>query len=229
MFQPGLRRYAVIPLLINVALFSTMSYYAIQYFEVFLDWSIPDWLDWSRYVLWPIFAIALLLGGFYLFSLLANLVAAPFNAMLATRLVNRLLPDSGLASQAPGLWKDISMSIASEIRKIRYQLIWMIPLLILMFIPGPNLLAPLAWFIFGAWMMAIEYLDYPLGAIGLSFPQQRRVLRKHRRLSTGFGATILFLSAVPLLNFIVIPAAVAGASKLYAEHLHQPERSMATD
>jgi len=224
----GLRRYALIPLLINAALFSVLSYVAFRYFGVFLDWAIPDWLDWLKLVLWPIFALTFAIGGFFLLSLLANLIASPFNALMASRLLAQYLPERAAELVGGNFWQESAQALLNELRKLRYQLIWAAPLLILTFIPGLNLAAPFAWFAFGAWMMAIEYLDFPLGALGRNFPEQRALLRKRRRLSLGYGASVLLLSAVPLLNFIVIPAAVAGACKLAASRLVLPTRATAS-
>ena len=41
------------------------------------------WLDWLRYLLWPLFVLTAVLLVFYTFSLLTNLIAAPFNGLLA--------------------------------------------------------------------------------------------------------------------------------------------------
>ena len=46
---------------------------------------LPGWLDWLRYILWPLFAVAAVLVTFFTFSLVANLVASPFNGLLAER------------------------------------------------------------------------------------------------------------------------------------------------
>ncbi|MEZ5582290.1 MAG: hypothetical protein R3F37_05475 [Candidatus Competibacteraceae bacterium] len=43
------------------------------------------------------------------------------------------------------------------------------PLLVLFVIPGVNVIAPLLWLVFGAWMLALQYADYPMGNHGLRF------------------------------------------------------------
>lgn len=47
---------------------------------------IPSWLQWLSYLLWPLMVISLLLVFSYLFSTLANIIAAPFNGLLAEQL-----------------------------------------------------------------------------------------------------------------------------------------------
>jgi CysZ protein len=207
------------PLLINAILFSGLGYYSLSEFGSLLDWILPHWLDWLRWLLWPIFAVILLIGEFYLLSLLANLIASPFNALLAARLGTQLRNNSMPTASTTGVGINVMENVADEIRKLRYQALWALPLLILSFIPPINLIAPFAWFIYGAWMMAIEYLDYPLGEAGLSFPAQKRLLKQDRTAVFGFGAVVLLLSAIPLLNFVMIPVAVAGACRFWSERL----------
>jgi CysZ protein len=71
-------------------------------------------------------------------------------------------------------------------------------------------------------MLAISYLDYPMANHGLSFPEQRRQLGQRRYLALGFGGATMFALAIPLVNFLVIPAAVAGATILWVERLESP-------
>ena len=84
--QPGLRRYVAIPLLVTITFFSGaifgLTHWLEQLINLLLGY-LPDWLDWLQYLLWPIFAVAGVLIIFYSFSLITNLIAAPFNGMLA--------------------------------------------------------------------------------------------------------------------------------------------------
>jgi CysZ protein len=99
----------------------------------------------------------------------------------------------------------------------------MIPLLLLLVIPGVNLFAPLAWALFGAWMLAIEYADYPMGNHDYYFAQEKALLAKHRPLALGFGGVLLVMTLVPVLNFLAMPVGVAGATALWVERLAEAE------
>ncbi len=68
-------------------------------------------------------------------------------------------------------------------------------------------------------MLAISYVDYPMGNHGLTFPEQRRQLGQRRYLALGFGGAVMCALAIPVVNFLVIPAAVAGATILWVERL----------
>jgi len=107
----------------------------------------------------------------------------------------------------------------NELRKTAYLLRWMLPLLLLSWIPGLNLIAPVLWFFLSSWTLALDYHDYPMGNHLLGFKEQREKLRQHRSLALGFGFATLIATMIPIVNFLVIPAAVAGATMLYIENL----------
>ncbi len=219
---PGIRRYVIIPILINLALFGAATWYGIDRFEAFLDWLLPRWLDWVRWILWPLFALTALLVVFYTFTLLANLIGAPFNGLLAERLEARLTGRVAPDSQGTGyLVRSGFIAVVSELRKIGYMLARTIPLLILFLIPGLNVLAPFAWLAFSAWMLALEYVDAPMGNHDLTFHDGRRLLGENRPLALGFGGAVLIITSFPVLNFIAMPVAVAGATALWVERLEK--------
>ena len=216
----GVRRYVAIPLLINAFLFAGLIYFGASQFGLFLEWLLPDWIDWLQWILWPIFGLTCLLIVFFSFALVANLVAAPFNGLLAEAVERSLtgmdsIDDLGGTRFAEELWR----GLASEVRKLTYALLRAIPALLLFLIPGINVIAPFVWMAFSAWMLAVEYADYPMGNHGIAFPEQRKRLANRRLLSLGFGGTVMLALIVPLLNFVVIPAAVAGATAMWVEQL----------
>lgn len=220
---PGLRRFVLMPLLVNTLLFGTLMFAAVSGFEQLLDYLLgflPDWLHWLQYLLWPLFAVSALLILVYSFTLIANLIAAPFNGVLAEAVEKHL---TGQALEQTGDWRallvDIVPSLWSEVQKLGYFAVRGLPLLLLFVIPGVNLAAPVLWTVFSAWMLALEYADYPLGNHGLKFRDQRPRLHGRRLLTWGFGLTVLGLMLIPVVNFIAMPAAVAGATALWVREL----------
>jgi len=220
---PGLRRFVAIPLTINILLFSLSIWVLVRQFSPLVDgWiaKLPDWLGWLEWLFWLIFAVTAILLVFYTFSILANLIAAPFNALLAEAVEKHLtgepLPSTG---SLVTVLKEAPLAIFDEVRKIGYFLLLAIPLLILFWIPLVNLAAPVLWALFSAWMMAVEYCDYPMGNHGLRFSEQRSRLRQRKLLSLGFGGATLLATMIPLFNFLVMPAAVAGATSLWVGQL----------
>lgn len=217
----GVWPYALLPLAINALLFGTAIGFGVVYFDDFLDWLLPQWLDWVaiRALLWILFAISISLVTFFAFTLLANLIAAPLNGWLAERVERHLRGQLGAEGTPRGVIAEIGASFWAEIRKLVYLAAWSIPLLVLFLVPGFNLLAPMLWLAFGAWMMALEYADCPLGNHGVVFDRSRALIGQRRGTALGFGATVLLMTTIPGLNLFAMPVAVAGATALYVQEL----------
>jgi len=217
--QPGVKRFVIIPLLINALIFTLLLWFISAYIGEFIDWltpSLPDWLAWLSWLIWLLFAVS---GGiilFFTFTILANLVGAPFNSYLSAAVEKHLTGQRPAAGNRP-LSEEIVYALGGELRKLLYFLMWGVPLLIASMIPALNLIAPVLWAFFGAWMLAIEYADYPLGNCGLAFPEIRKKLSQKKFLSLGFGGAVMLGTMIPLFNFLVMPVAVAGATAMRVE------------
>ena len=213
-----LRGFVVAPLLINTLLFGAGIWWSSSQFarldQAVQGW-LPDWLAWLHGLLWLLFILGALIVVFYTFTAVANLIGAPFNSLLAERVARLETPRAATPPVAPTDWKELLLSPLAELNKLLYFVGWAIPLLLLSFVPGLNIAAPLLWALFSAWMLALEYADYPLGNRGLTPRQQRQLLRQNWPLALGFGGMTLLLTLVPLLNFLVMPAAVIGATLLW--------------
>lgn len=223
--RPGVRRYVIVPLAINSLLFAALIAYGwtrLERLRLATEQWLPSWLDWLSWLLVPLFILSAVLVLVYGFSLLANLVAAPFNGWLAEAVEHRLTGQPPAPSAAGSVLRDVLESLSSEFRKLAYFLGRALLLLALFLIPGINVIAPFAWLLFSAWMLAIEYADYPMGNHGINFSAQRQLLSRRRALTLGFGAAIMVALMVPGLNFVVIPAAVAGATAMWSEQLRAP-------
>jgi CysZ protein len=219
LLKPGVRLYVILPLLTNFLLFSLFIWLGVDYFNSLMDNYIPElpeWLQWLQWLIWLLFIASFLLIGFYTCLLIANLIAAPFNGMLAEAVERYLLP--GAAQPSAG-WlatiKEIIPALLAEVRKTWYFCIRAVPLLILFVIPGLNVIAPVIWIIFSAWLLALEYADYPMSNHGILFDELRIKLKEKRLIALSFGSTVMLLTIIPVINFLAMPAAVAGATVMY--------------
>lgn len=221
--NPLLRRFVIVPLLINVLLFAVVIWGATELFAAWLDsifsW-LPDWLGFLDWLLWPVFIITTMLMVFYLFTVVANLLGSPFNGLLSEKAERDVFKGGDIPHTGP-LWKEMLYAPWIEIRKLLYVVLWAIPLLLLFLVPGINAFAPVAWWAFGAWVLALQYMDYPLSNHGIALGEQRRLLARHRPLVLGFGSAVVVMTLVPILNFVVMPAAVIGATRMWTELLRR--------
>ena len=218
--KPGIRRFVFIPLMINIILFAGLSIYGYFHFSDWLNAMLPDGWAWLRWILVPLFGLTILLLSYFTFAMVANILGAPFNGLLAEAVERNVTgnppPDGGNMKQL--LIKFLPMILA-EIGKVLYIILLILPCLILFIIPVINAAAPFIWMALSAWLMAVQYVDYPLGNHEVSFKDLRRRLRERYPLSLGFGAAVVFATTIPIVNFFVMPAAVAGATLLAVERL----------
>ncbi|BBL70721.1 sulfate transporter CysZ [Methylogaea oryzae] len=208
--RPELRHFVWMPLLLNLCLYALGLWAIRHYFDAAMAYLLPAWLDWVRWLLWPLVAGSFIALMFFSFTLLANLLGAPFYGILAEKTAVLLgLPAAAEAQQS---WTRAAwLSLAAESARLRYYLVRAVPALLLFVIPGVNVLAPLVWLVFNGWFLMLEYTSYPLERYGCGFPEQRRLLGKARIGATGYGVLVALGLAVPLLNVLMPPAAVAGA------------------
>lgn len=216
---PGIRRFVLLPLLTNIILVGGALFYLFSHLDTWITQligQIPDFLSWLSYLLWPLLAITILATFSYFFSTLANFIAAPFNGLLAEKVEEKLIGapvnDDGLMS----VIKDVPRVLAREWRKLLYTLPKAIGLFLLLLIPAlGQTIGPLLWFLFTAWMLAIQYCDYPFDNHKVSFDQMRHNLKQKQGKAYSFGILVSVFTTIPILNLIVMPVAVCGATAMW--------------
>ena len=214
--RPGLRLFVLIPLTLNLLVFALLIGFAMQQFSHWVDLlmpSLPDWLSFLQYIVWPLFVLLVLVIVFFTFTMLANIIAAPFNGFLAEKVE---VVVRGEDAAPPFSWTELlamlPRTIGRELRKLAYFAPRALALLVLSFIPVLNLAAAPLWLLFGVWMMAVQYIDYPADNNKLSWADMMVWLRQRRWQSLSFGAVTYAALLVPVLNLLIMPAAVAGAT-----------------
>ena len=218
--QPGLRRYVAMPLLINIVLLSAMAAYGISRYDAWtgaLTSYLPDWLSLLSWLVGLLAAALVVVMVLYLFTIVANIVAAPFNAVLSVKVEERLTGRAPMSNA--GLHVVVTRSIGREIVKVLYYLPRLLGLLVIAVIPGLNAVAPVLWVLLGAWMMAVEYCDYAADNNEVSFKELRRRLGQSRLDALLFGVMVYVVLAIPFLNLVLVPAAVAGGTVFWVRRL----------
>ena len=222
-FQPGLRRFVVVPLIANIVLFSLMGWLLYEVLTDFYEAAMLTVPEWLQFLSWIITPLLWLVGGLmtgYVSTLLVLMLTSPFHALLAEKVEEAITgePVPALEGIAAALL-EVPRALFREIRKFLYYVPVALGVLILTIIPVFNALAPLAWFLLGAWMMSLQFVDYPMDNHRLPFREVRDACAARRISTIGFGGTVAFFTGIPLLNLVVIPAAVIGATLLWCEEL----------
>mgnify|MGYP006086457481 FL=1 len=229
--RKGVRRFVFIPLAINILLFSIAFYYLLNQIDHLMVWiesTIPNWLSWISYLLWPLAILSVFIIFSFIFTAVANWLGAPFNGLLSEKIEFLLLSDKSRNtfnsntqtilpddSGMKDIIKDIPRTLSREWQKFSYYLPRAVGFFILL-VTLP-IVGQILWFLFVAWMMAIQYKDYPFDNHKVSFIEMKKVLKRNQKLSYSFGVTVAIFSMIPIINLIVMPVAICGATALWVE------------
>jgi CysZ protein len=219
----NLRLFVIIPLLVNIIIFGSLIGVGLSFLDAQMErlmgW-IPEWLDFIEWILWPIIGLAFSLMTGYVFTALAILIASPFNALLAEKaeeLITGQEVDSleGLGAALLA----VPRGILRELHKLLYYLPMFVFVLIITFIPVINAVSPILWFLLGAWMMSLQFVDYPMDNHQLAFADVKEAIRTRPFSAMGFGGVVALCASIPIVNFFVVPSAVVGATLFWCEQL----------
>ncbi|MCK3658627.1 sulfate transporter CysZ [Pasteurellaceae bacterium Pebbles2] len=219
--QKGLRRFVIMPILLNVLLMTGLLWLFITQISGMIDWVmgfLPSWLDWLSSIMFVMSLAMILILFYFSFTMLSGFIAAPFNGLLAEK-VEKMLTGENLADVTMADFiKDVPRMLGREWQKLLYSLPIYIALFLFGFMPLlGQIVVPIVAFAFTAWMMAIQYCDYPFDNHKISFHTMRIKLKENRIQSLTFGGLITLCTFAPVINLVVIPVAVCGATAMWVE------------
>jgi len=227
--EPGIRPFVILPLLVNLLLFAGLTWFLAAQLSAIANWLnayLPAWLEWLLWLFWLAAALLWLIVYGFSFAMISNTIAAPFYGLLAEKVQARLSLD---APQTPMTATALMALTARTLAREAHKLLYLLPRFLLLalislplyFIPVAGLVVPLLWFAWGAWSLALQNIDYAADNNAMSFPAMRKSMGENRFLSLSFGAAAVASASIPLFNLIAVPAAVAGGTAMWSDHLRQ--------
>jgi CysZ protein len=160
------------------------------------------------------FALALVSGAVG-FVTLASVASSPWLDMLAVR-TERL---TGLTVGEPSaFWtSQIMQSLVNSVRPLFGLFGLGVVAVACLVIPViGQLAATVIWGYAGIRFLNYELLDVPASRRQWDFSRRRDALKSERWFHLGFGGTAMLLMLVPVVNILVLPAAVVALSRHYA-------------
>jgi len=216
----------LIPLLGNVLLYSLAAGLAFYGLDNALDRWLPASVDWLRLLLYPLLGVLLLVLSLLTFTLVGNLILAPFNGLLSQK-VERALTGTITSAPEETLGAAMRRSTKQAVWRLGFIAVRVIGVFLLGLIPVIGVIAVPLGIALGGWLLALEFSDNPIGNWAWEPARQRAFMRAHRSGMIGFGLSVMGLSLVPVVNLALIPAAVAGMTA-YCLHLREADASGST-
>lgn len=226
--DPDIRWLVIVPLIINILLFTLVTGFIAQWVGNWITGvtsDIPQWLAWLTWLIWALFILLAFAIYAFTFTLLANLIGSPFYGVIAQRVIATEINASQCntlkihTATSNSVFATAGKSVVRELQVICYFIprtlgIGLLTLL-LGFIPAVNLLAPITAACWTAWCLGLQYLDYAADSEGITFTALRLKLKEKRTSTLGFGFASMIVSAIPVVNLVMLPASVVAGSLLW--------------
>lgn len=225
MRHPGLSAYILVPALINalltvVFLFLTFLH-GSGWIAGLLDRILPA-PGWMRTLLalpaWLLAILIVLLVAGVIFVIVSKILAGPFNDMLSGQVELR----EGIQIQTPATYAEsvamFGRGLANEGMKLAFYLVVVTAVFPLNLIPvaGSALYAVL-WTGFSLWFLGMENIDFPMARRNWKFSEKMVFWKREALLLTGIGAGSALVLLIPVVNFVLMPLVVIGATLSFVE------------
>lgn len=222
----GLKRVAVLPLLLNIVLWCVCAYLLWQAADEWRWGVLPDtfWGSVGAYLsAWinPLLEglkllLLIMLGGlvaYFAFTAVGMVVASPLNDWLSERIERKLC---GHAPSADFPWKRIAAvtawSVFDSLVIVLLQAMFCLIVLPLLLIPVVGFLP---FFLVNAFFAAYGFVEINMARNGLRLPMKLHMGYACFWRIMGMGITIQLMFLIPVLGLMVLPVGVTAGALLY--------------
>ncbi|MFT7520868.1 MAG: hypothetical protein ACI9MC_003019 [Kiritimatiellia bacterium] len=220
--RPTLYPWVILPALLTIALMFGSWHAAWQWVPHMLQavWPRPApgvvqnlWNGTALFlVLWVFATGVLLLYG------LMGAIGAPFYDRLSQAVETLMKP----ATTPPFSWRVFAVDVAwSAAHSLLAFSMWVVSVALLAILSGIPVVGTLVELVcsvlFTSWFLAREMMDGVLSRRRYTFVHKLKLVWRHLPMMTGFGLCVAVLIAIPIVNFVSLPAAVVAGTLMFLE------------
>ncbi len=217
---PKLILYSIVPMIINLIIYGTIFFYTYKY----ITGKTTDAIDSKEinnlivyilgYLMKIVSFLLVLLICYFAFVIFGGIIAAPFNERISALIEEKEFSEKPVNDI--GFFEEAVISIREELKKILFYILFMIPLILINFIPMiGSTVSLISGSLFSFYYNALDYMDYPLSRRFIKFRQKLKFINSKKTLSTGFGAIAFILTFLPVINVLFNPLLVASGTSLF--------------
>jgi CysZ protein len=215
--KPAAWRWAIVPAVLAALIFSAMGLGAVNIaFRLARHaLSSPEATAWTDVATW-LLGLALAAAGLLVSLLVALALAQPLSGFALEEIARLQGLDLGSPPPpaiAPSRAFFRALAVGLTALAISLPLVAGLTLVTLFVPPASCVTLPLKFFVTSL-ALAYDLLDYPLSLQGVSVRHRLAFMREHFMAVLGFGLTAAVLLFVPGLSLLLLPFAVAGATRL---------------
>ncbi|MFZ5866014.1 MAG: EI24 domain-containing protein [Thermodesulfobacteriota bacterium] len=216
-------KYAAAPLVITTLVMGVGYYVLYHVFSDLLSRFLGPGTEWYwqvvYYVLLVVAGALVLVMFFFLFTVVATTIAEPFNELISEK-TEQLI--TGRFADTPfsvlQLLKESGRGLVHALRILSFYVGALLVSLLFLLVPGIG--AVLFWLVtifLSAYMLSYQYLSYPMTRRKFTFRQKQALIRSKLFSTMGFGLGSLAVASVPIINVLLVPAAVTGGTLLFLD------------
>ncbi len=213
----GLWKYFAIPILISIVTgltFITLAYFFADNLGGLIakvwvwEWGSETFGTISNFI----GGALILVLGLVLYKHIVMALSAPFMSPVSERVEAHLLGETTHEHRNTSFRQQLSRGIRINGRNLIRELLFMIPLIILSFIPVVGIIATILIFLIQAYYVGFGNMDYTMER-HFGYKESIQFVRKHRGLAIGNGAIFVLMLFIPIIGFIItLPISVVAAS-----------------
>lgn len=219
--HPSLIKFCLLPMLLTILVFIGTFWGFWHYYAdiVAFFWKKPDgWTAIFWWVFYVLFFFAAIMLGYVLFFVVQSLLTAPFNDLLSERVEEVAYGNAPKPFSLSFMMKNLGRTLVHELARLGIYLAWMVPLLLLNFVPVIGTIAfSVGGFILTARFLAYNNLEYCMARREWRFARKRQLLRDHRSLTNGLGMGVALVLLVPVVGLLSVPMAAVGGTLLFCD------------
>jgi CysZ protein len=213
----GLWKFFAIPILISVI--TGLSFVALAYFfsdnlgtliaRIWVwEWGSETFATISTYI----GGLLILVIGLILYKHIVMALSAPFMSPVSEKVETHLLGETDHSHRNTSFSQQLSRGIRINVRNLIRELLFMIPLIILSFIPVIGIAATILIFLIQAYYVGFGNMDYTMER-HFNYKESIQFVRKNRGIAIGNGIVFVLMLFIPVIGFIItLPISVVAAS-----------------
>ncbi len=150
--------------------------------------------------------------GLVLFKHIIMALSAPFMSPVSEKIEKYMTGEVYVDNSAKGISKSLVRAIRVNIRNLFMEFLFIIPLVILSFIPVIGLVFTFLVFLVQAYYAGFGCMDYTLER-HFNYKESVPFVRKNRGLAYGNGAIFMLMLLIPIVGvFIVLPLSTVAST-----------------
>lgn len=218
--SPKLLMWSVLPIAVTVVVLAVLFYalmagvwtWALSTFTGYF----ASWTGTFAVVIEIVVALVFLYVSAFTLSTLTSLFASPFNDILAESTERHL----GVTDIPPTTFGRLVRVFFLDLRKTLITLTLAVALALFMLIPVIGLLGLVGTSL----LNTFTFVTYPQSRRETGVRESIAWIRRNWAASLGFGFTLIFLFAIPVINLFAIPVSVVGGTLLWLKKEGHPSR-----